>query len=197
MTNLHFVLLLCAAYLVGAIPTGVVLTRLIGADDVRKSGSGNIGATNVYRVAGRAVGVATLLCDILKGVLPVIVATKLNGSPTQIASIAIIAFLGHCYPVYLGFRGGKGVATALGIFMVLSPQGVVLAAALFVLLVWKFRYISFGSVSAAASIPFLVYAFERQLPLTLASLLIAGMVIWRHRSNIQRLINGTENRFKL
>jgi len=197
MTTLYFILLLIVAYLVGAIPTGIVLTRLIGAEDVRKSGSGNIGATNVYRVAGRSVGVATLLGDIIKGVVPVIVAMQMHGSPVQVASVASVAFLGHCYPVYLGFRGGKGVATALGIFMVLSPIGVAIASALFVVVVWKSRYISLGSICAAASIPFLVFAFERQLPVTLASVLIAGMVIWRHRGNIQRLINGSENRFNL
>jgi len=197
MMTLHFILLLIAAYLVGAIPTGVVLTRLIGADDVRKSGSGNIGATNVYRVAGRWVGVATLLGDIIKGIVPVIVAIQMQGSSTQVASVASIAFLGHCYPIYLGFRGGKGVATALGIFMVLSPKGVAIAAALFVVLVWKFRYISLGSICAAGSIPFLVFAFEKQIPLTAAAVLIAGMVIWRHRSNIQRLVAGSENRFNL
>lgn len=196
MTNLHFILFLCAAYLVGAIPTGVVLTRLIGAEDVRKSGSGNIGATNVYRVAGKGVGIATLVGDILKGVLPVVLALHLEASTAQVAWIAIVAFLGHCYPVYLGFRGGKGVATALGIFLVLSPKSVAIAAILFVFLVWKCRYISLGSISAAAAAPVLVHLFEKQLLLTFATLLIAGMVIWRHRGNIQRLVNGTENKFK-
>jgi len=196
LTITAFILLLIAAYLVGAIPTGVVLTRLVGAEDVRKSGSGNIGATNVYRVAGRGVGIATLVGDILKGVLPVVVAIQLQGSDAQVATIAAVAFLGHCYPVYLGFRGGKGVATALGIFLVLSPPAVGIAGLVFILLVWKFRYISLGSISAAATIPFLVHAFEQRLPLTLSSLMIAVMVIWRHRSNIQRLIGGTESKFK-
>ncbi len=196
MTTATFVLMLIAAYLVGAIPTGVVLTRLIGAEDVRKSGSGNIGATNVYRVAGKGVGVATLAGDILKGLLPVVVALYLAGSNLQVASVACAAFFGHCYPVYLGFRGGKGVATALGIFLVLSPKAVAIAGALFVVLVWKWRYISLGSICAAASIPLLVQVFEGRIELTVATLLIAGMVIWRHRSNIQRLVNGTENRFK-
>lgn len=196
MNTATFCLLLVGAYLVGAIPTGVVLTRLIGAEDVRKSGSGNIGATNVYRVAGRGIGVATLIGDILKGVLPVVVALQVQGTTGQVATVACVAFLGHCYPVYLGFKGGKGVATALGIFLVLSPAAVLVAAAVFVFLVWKYRYISLGSVSAAASIPFLVLYFEQQLSLTIATILIAGMVIWRHRANIQRLRNGTENKFK-
>jgi len=196
MSNLHFILLLISAYLVGAIPTGVVLTRLIGADDVRKSGSGNIGATNVYRVAGKGVGIATLLGDILKGFLPVLAAHYLQGSNLQIAAVACAAFFGHCYPVYLGFKGGKGVATALGIFLVLSPKAVAIAGALFVAIVWKWRYISLGSVCAAASIPLLVYFFNCHVELTIATLLIAAMVIWRHRSNIQRLVNGTENKFK-
>jgi len=196
LTTVTFILLLIAAYLVGAIPTGVLLTRLVGAGDVRKSGSGNIGATNVYRVAGRGVGIATLGGDILKGVIPVVAAQQLHGSTTQVALVACVAFLGHCYPVYLGFRGGKGVATALGIFLVLSPKAVLFAALLFVVLVWKWRYISLGSICAAGVIPFLVHYVERLTPLTLATLMIAAMVIWRHRSNIQRLVNGTENRFK-
>jgi glycerol-3-phosphate acyltransferase PlsY len=120
-----FLLLLLGAYLIGAIPSGVILTRIAGAGDIRQAGSGNIGATNVYRVAGRRLGIITLVCDALKGVLPLAALLALGGrSPAQLALVAAAAFLGHCYPVYLGFKGGKGVATALGIFLVLSPLSV-------------------------------------------------------------------------
>jgi glycerol-3-phosphate acyltransferase PlsY len=194
---MSFFLMLIAAYLIGAIPTGVVLTRLTGAGDIRKTGSGNIGATNVYRTAGRKLGVLTLIGDALKGLLPVLFAGAVLHYPSsQIGLVAIAAFLGHCYPVYLGFKGGKGVATALGIFLVLSPLAVLGAFVLFALLVWKWRYISLGSISAAAAIPGLIYLTERSLPLLLATLVISAIVIIRHRANIERLLKGTENRFK-
>ena len=194
---LELILIILAAYLVGAIPSGVVLTRLTGAGDVRSSGSGNIGATNVYRVAGRKLGIMTLLGDILKGVLPVLLAVKWGQLPVeQVAMVAAAAFLGHCYPVYLGFKGGKGVATALGIFIVLSPLAVLCVVPIFIVLVAIWRYISLGSICAAATVPALVFYFERSMPLLYATLFIATMVIWRHRENISRLLNGTENRFR-
>ena len=194
--TLSLIMLLLAAYLIGAIPTGVLLTRLAGAGDIRQAGSGNIGATNVYRVAGRGFGIATLLGDALKGIVPLLIARALALPPEQTALVAAAAFLGHLYPVYLGFKGGKGVATALGIFLVLSPTAVALAALLFALLLWKWRYVSLGSICAAAVVPPLVYLFTSSLPLFLASLLIAVMVIVRHRENIKRLLAGSENRFK-
>lgn len=190
-----FILFLIAAYLIGAIPSGVVLTRLTGAGDVRGSGSGNIGATNVYRTAGRKLGVLTLVGDILKGLLPMLVAAHLAFTPTQLALIAASLFLGHCYPVYIGFKGGKGVATALGIFLVLSPAAVLIVLILFVVMVWIWRYISLGSISAAAAFPFLILAIDRSLPLFLGTLFISAMVIIRHRTNIERLLAGKENKF--
>jgi len=192
------ILLIVAAYLIGAIPTGIILTKLAGGEDIRKAGSGNIGATNVYRVAGRTLGVLTLIGDCFKGLLPVLVATEafaLTGTP--LALVALAAFIGHCYPVYLGFKGGKGVATALGIFLVLSPSSIPFTLILFVLVLWKWRFISLSSISAAATIPFLVLAFERSWPLFFATLVIAGIVIWRHRGNIERLRSGDESRFNL
>ena len=193
---MHFLLLLLASYLIGAIPTGVLLTRLAGGD-VRKTGSGNIGATNVYRSFGRRLGVLTLLGDCLKGVLPVLVAAAFLHLPDlQLGAVALAVFLGHCYPVYLGFKGGKGVATALGIFLVLSPLAVLIALALFALVLWRWRYVSLASISAACAIPFLVLASKRSLPLFVATLCIAAVVVLRHRANIERLRNGTESRFK-
>ncbi len=194
---LQTTLALVAAYLIGAIPFGVVLTRLAGVGDVRSSGSGNIGATNVYRTFGRRLGLLTLLLDALKGLLPVLLAGSLfDFSPTQVALVASAAFLGHCYPVYLGFKGGKGVATALGIYLVLSPLSVLGAFLLFAGILWRWRYVSLASVSAAAAIPLLVGLFERSWPLVLATLFISLMVIGRHRANIERLRNGTETKFK-
>ncbi len=191
-------ILICASYLIGAIPTGLLLTRLLGGEDIRKAGSGNIGATNVYRVAGRKLGLITLLGDCLKGVIPLVVAQQLfQIGGANLALIAIAAFIGHCFPVYLGFKGGKGVATALGIFLVLSPLSILGALAVFILVLWKWRYISLASISAAAVIPFLVLAFSQSLSLFAATLVIALLVIWRHSSNIARLRAGTENKFNL
>ncbi len=191
-------LLLLASYLIGAIPTGVVLTRLVGGEDVRKAGSGNIGATNVYRVAGRGLGVATLVGDCLKGVLPVLVAIDGFELATQhVALVALAAFLGHCYPIYLGFKGGKGVATALGVFLVLSPLAILCALGVFVAVLYRWRFISLASISAAAVVPFLVLFFEKTPALFAATLIIAAIVIWRHRGNIERLRSGSENRFSL
>jgi glycerol-3-phosphate acyltransferase PlsY len=194
---MNLLLLLLGAYLVGAIPSGVILTRLAGAGDIRQAGSGNIGATNVYRVAGRRLGVVTLICDALKGLLPVLLVLLLGEAPpAQVALVAAAAFLGHCYPVYLGFKGGKGVATALGIYLVLSPLAVLAAFLLFAAILWKWRYVSLASISAAAATPLLVGLLERSLPILLASLFISGMVVLRHRANIERLLNGTESRFR-
>ncbi|MGE4543393.1 MAG: glycerol-3-phosphate 1-O-acyltransferase PlsY [Pedobacter sp.] len=195
MTIFYFTLI--AAYLIGAIPTGVVLTRLFGATDIRNSGSGNIGATNVYRVAGKKLGVLTLLGDALKGAVPVLIAMKLLGlGDAQVGAVAAAAFIGHCYPVYLRFKGGKGVATALGIFLVLSPLAVLGAFIIFALLLWKWRYVSLGSITAAAAIPLLVYLNSGSLSLIVTTLFISLVVIVRHHQNIQRLLNGSENRFK-
>ncbi|HDR46261.1 MAG TPA: glycerol-3-phosphate acyltransferase [Geoalkalibacter subterraneus] len=188
--------LLILSYLVGAIPCGMLLTKLAGLGDIRSAGSGNIGATNVYRVGGRCLGVFTLILDALKGVLPVFVALQVGFSPVEVALIASATFLGHCYPVYLGFKGGKGVATGLGIYLVLSPLAVSIALLVFGAVLWRWRYVSLASISAAAVIPFLVLGIEGSIPLFLATLFIAAMVIFRHRGNIERLLDGSENRFQ-
>lgn len=186
------------SYLIGAIPCGLVLTKLTGGGDIRESGSGNIGATNVYRTAGRTLGVITLLGDALKGFLPVLIAQQALGlGDAAIAGVAAAAFLGHCFPIYLGFKGGKGVATALGIYLALAPVAVLYAALVFVLLVWKYRYISLGSISAAALMPVLVWTRGNSSPVILATVLIGFLVIWRHKANIDRLLTGTENKFNL
>ncbi|HKJ29089.1 MAG TPA: glycerol-3-phosphate 1-O-acyltransferase PlsY, partial [Desulfuromonadales bacterium] len=174
-----------------------VIARLMGGEDVRQKGSGNIGATNVYRVAGKLAGVLTLVGDTLKGFLPLLAfKTWLEPTPTQLGIASAIAILGHCYPVYLKFKGGKGVATALGIFLVLSPKAVFFALIVFILTVAITRYISLGSVLAALSAPLVILLLNHQQPIFLATLFIAALVIWRHNSNIRRLLDGTENRFK-
>ena len=197
MNNSLFILIMIAIYLIAAIPTGVVLARLMGGEDVRQKGSGNIGATNVYRVAGKLAGVLTLVGDTLKGFLPLLAfKTWLEPTPTQLGIASAVAILGHCYPIYLKFKGGKGVATALGIFLVLSPKVVFFALIVFILTVAITRYISLGSVLAALSAPLLILLLKHPQSIFLATLFIAALVIWRHNSNIRRLLDGTENRFK-
>ncbi len=197
MNDLLFLLVLITIYLVAAIPTGIVLAKVMGYDDVRDKGSGNIGATNVYRVAGKLPGILTLVGDILKGLLPLLACkTWLNPTPAQLGIASVVAIIGHCYPVYLRFKGGKGVATALGIFLVLSPKAVLGAAAVFIITVAITRFISLGSVLAAMSAPLLILLLNHPQPVFLSALSIAALIVWRHRTNIKRLLDGSENRFK-
>ena len=197
MDNLFFIFVLIIIYLIAAIPTGVVLSRLMGSEDIREKGSGNIGATNVYRVAGKLAGVLTLVGDTLKGFLPLLAYKSwLAPTPAQLGVASAVAIIGHCYPIYLRFKGGKGVATALGIFLVLSPQAVLGAMIVFVLAVGITRYISLGSVLAAMSAPLLILMLNHPQPIFLTTLFIAMLVVWRHRANIRRLLGGTESRFK-
>ncbi|WP_286351530.1 MULTISPECIES: glycerol-3-phosphate 1-O-acyltransferase PlsY [Geobacter] len=192
---LNELILTAVAYIVGSIPTGLLLARASGVD-IRATGSGNIGATNVYRTLGRTVGIATLLGDCLKGLVPVLVARKLGFADPWVAAVGLAAFLGHVYTIFLGFKGGKGVATALGVFLGVSPLSVLGALALFIGIVAATRYISLGSITAAAAMPFLVAAVERRPLLVGMTLVIAVIVIVKHRENIRRLREGTENRFK-
>ena len=190
-----------AAYLLGSIPFGLLLGRLFGAADVRKVGSGNIGATNVARVAGRTAGLLTLLLDAGKGALAVLLAVRLaGGSAFWMMTAGLCALLGHCFPIWLGFRGGKGVATAAGVFLVLCPPAFLGATILFILVVAYWRFVSLGSISAAAAMPLLVYFFwaphhAPPLAITFGSLAAAILIVYKHDGNIQRLVQGDEPKF--
>lgn len=190
-----------AAYFLGSIPFGLILTRAFGRGDVRKVGSGNIGATNVARAAGLLAGLFTLVLDIGKGAGAVLLAERLsNDSATWMMIAALAALLGHGFPVWLKFQGGKGVATAAGIFLVLSPLASLAAVILFLLVVIFWRYVSLGSVCAAAAMPLLIYFLwaPRHAPplaVTIGALAAALLIIYKHRSNLQRLIEGTEPKF--
>jgi glycerol-3-phosphate acyltransferase PlsY len=184
------------SYLVGSIPTGLLLARAFGGVDIREKGSGNIGATNVYRTLGRKVGLLTLVGDCLKGLIPVLAAQALGFTSPWIALIGLAAFLGHVYTVFLGFKGGKGVATALGVFLAVSPLAVLGALAVFSLVLYKWRYVSLASITAAAVVPSLVALINKRPEFVAMSIVIAALVIWKHRENIKRLKQGTENRFR-
>ncbi len=190
-----------AAYLLGSIPFGLVLGKLFGASDVRKAGSGNIGATNVARVAGPIAGVLTLLLDAGKGALAVFLAARLSEqSSTWMMIAGLCALVGHCFPIWLGFRGGKGVATAAGVFLMLSPLSFLGAAILFFLVVLYWRFVSLGSISAAAAMPLLIYFFwaPHHAPpyaVTFGSLAAALLIVYKHDANIQRMVQGDEPKF--
>lgn len=190
-----------AAYLLGSIPFGLLLGKLFGAADVRKAGSGNIGATNVARVAGPVAGILTLLLDAAKGALAVFLAARLSEqSSTWMMIAGLCALVGHCFPMWLGFRGGKGVATAAGVFLVLSPLSFLGAALLFFLVVLYWRFVSLGSISAAAAMPLLIYFFwaPHHAPpyaVTFGSLAAALLIVYKHDANIQRMVQGDEPKF--
>jgi len=183
--------LLICAYLLGSVPTGLLLARSMGVN-IRETGSGNIGATNVYRTMGRKVGILTLIGDCLKGLIPVSLALP----PVWIAAIGLAAFLGHVYTVFLGFKGGKGVATALGVFLGTSWLAVLFGVVIFAVVLYKWRYVSLASITAAALIPVLVWLVQGGPELIVMSLAIAALVIFRHHENIARLRAGTESKFK-
>ena len=189
------------AYVLGSIPFGLLLTRVFGGGDVRKSGSGNIGATNVARVAGPLPGILTLLLDVAKGAGAVWLAGRIsNDSASWMMIAALAALLGHCFPIWLRFRGGKGVATAAGAFLVLCPPALLGSILLFLLVVFFWRYVSLASISAAAAMPLLIYLLwaphHAPPPLvTFGALAAAAIIIYKHDGNIQRLVEGEEPKF--
>jgi glycerol-3-phosphate acyltransferase PlsY len=184
-------------YLLGSIPTGLILTKLFSKADPRKTGSKNIGATNIFRTVGKTLGALTLVGDSLKGAIPIWIAIQWGESDLWIAASGLTPFLGHVFPIFLGFKGGKGVATALGVYLVISPIAVLIEFIIFVVIVWKWRFVSLGSITCATTIPILIAFFrsDSQLYFVL-SVIIAALILYRHQSNISRLLQGTENKWK-
>jgi acyl phosphate:glycerol-3-phosphate acyltransferase len=193
-----FLFTVITSYLLGSIPFGYLLVRVFRGEDVRKTGSGNIGATNVSRTSP-GLGAATLVLDALKGFAAVALARRLHPGDAQFMAVAaLFTIAGHMFPVWLGWRGGKGVATALGAFLCMAPKPVLLMIAVFVVVVAIFRYISLGSLVAALCFPILVMVLEHY---TLTPILpIVGacaLIILRHHENISRLMQGNESKFSL
>jgi len=190
------------AYLLGSIPWGVVLTRLFTATDIRQQGSGNIGTTNVSRVAGPTLGLLTFAGDILKGAVPVFLALKLAGQyqgahDMFLAIVALAAFFGHLFPLFLKFKGGgKGVATAAGCFTVLSPLACLAALAAFSVLLLCSRRVSAGSLAAAAILPIAVWFSTLSWEITAGAAIMSVSIFIRHVDNIRRIVAGTEPKFK-
>lgn len=184
------------AYLLGSVPFGYLLVRWQKGVDVRSTGSGSTGATNVMRNIGIVGFVATFILDVGKGTAAVLLASRLtSGDPRWIAASSVAAILGHCFPVWLKFRGGKGVATGVGVFLALAPVQVALALVIFAIVVGIWRYISLGSIVATAAFPLLVYFMKHPpLPIVLGAAVSALIIIAMHHANIRRLLNGTENK---
>lgn len=197
-----FVILI--AYLLGSIPFGYLIVRAKEGGDIRQTGSGGTGATNVSRRAGKAAGILTLLLDAMKGAAAVLFSMWVFGPPlySWIAAAAVAVLLGHIFPVWLRFRGGKGVATAVGVFLVLAPAAVAVALLIFIGIVFLTRYVSLGSIVAALTIPLLIWLqhvfvrpFEAPEALLAAASLSALLIIFAHRENIARLVQGRESKF--
>ena len=200
---LRFAIVLITAYLLGSIPFGYLIVRARAGADIRETGSGGTGATNVSRRAGKGAGVLTLILDALKGVSAILIGRLILGdSSWLIAGAAILVIVGHMFPIWLGFRGGKGVATAVGVFLVLAPLALAGAGVIFLVIVVLTRYVSLGSITAAATIPLFVWLQHGLIrPVTnigatmCAAVIAASLIIFAHRSNIQRLAQGTESKF--
>lgn len=198
-------LALILAYLLGSIPFGFLIVKMISGADIRETGSGGTGATNVTRKAGKGAGIVTLIFDALKGVAAVTVARLLTGEEGTswvVAGAGVMAVIGHCFPVWLKFKAGKGVATGLGVFLAIVPWAVMAAVIVFVVIVWRTRFISLGSVLAAAFVPLWVWLFHTWLepvshflPIIAALSASSAIIIAKHHENIQRLMAGTENKF--
>ena len=198
--NIQVTVLTIIAYLIGSIPTGIVVAKILGAPDPRAVGSGNIGATNVGRAAGKAAGIITLIGDVLKGFLITLLALYILGSsseansPLAISIVAFSVFLGHLFPVFLKFKGGKGVATTLGVFLAIGPFQAILALILFIIIVAIFKHVSVASMIASVSIPLLLNLSPATSPYIPLAVIISVLIILKHSDNIKRLIQGTENK---
>lgn len=188
------VVLVAIAYLAGSVPFGLLIARLKGNVDLRRVGSGNIGATNVLRAVGKGAAALTLIGDIGKGAAAVALARGLGASSRILAAVALAAVLGHLFPIFLRFRGGKGVATTLGVVLAAMPVvgGLLLLVWLLVAVVW--RYSSLAALAAAAALPALVWLLDGRPVMVLFGALSAALIFWRHRENIGRLRHGTEGR---
>ncbi|CAB5116748.1 Acyl-phosphate:glycerol-3-phosphate O-acyltransferase PlsY (EC [Olavius algarvensis associated proteobacterium Delta 3] len=196
--KLPYLLLPVFAYLLGSVPFGLVLTRLFSDVDIRREGSGNIGATNVRRTAGNTLGVMTLAGDVFKGAFPVYLAgaaVDMSSTPGQVfvSIVAIAAIAGHFFPVYLTFRdGGKGVATTTGAFLMISPAAILVALLVFILCVCWFNRVSVASMAAAAALPVCIWETTGSGVLTGTATLVAAAIVIRHKDNLVRLLRGTE-----
>jgi glycerol-3-phosphate acyltransferase PlsY len=198
-------LLAVASYLLGSIPVGYLLVRLFRNQDIRSVGSGNIGATNVLRSGGKSLGAATFALDVIKGAAAVALAALIAPQfatvlhPREVEAIAaVVAVLGHMFPIWLRFHGGKGVATGFGVFLVAAPWAALSSIALFFIVLMLSRYVSLASILGAGSFPFFAYFLvhgDKPAFFIAAQVIVAALIILKHHANVRRLLTGTENRF--
>ena len=191
------ILLPLGGYLLGSVSSAVLVSKLMGLPDPRQSGSGNPGATNVLRLGNKPAAALTLLGDVLKGVLPVLIAKYLDADTTGIALAGLGAFLGHLFPVFFGFAGGKGVATSLGIFLALNPLIAGSQVALWALMALVFRYSSLAALVTALATPVLLSWQMGDPVLTAFGIILGALLVFRHRANIVRLVQGNESKIQL
>jgi acyl phosphate:glycerol-3-phosphate acyltransferase len=192
---MEIVLLVLLAYLLGSIPTGFLFGFFSGVD-IREAGSGNVGATNVARVVGKKQGVVTLIVDVTKGFFPIFLSFQLGFDLTAGALVGLSAFLGHLYPIFLRFQGGKGVATGLGVFIGIDPVVAVVLLALFAMVVAGTRRVSVASMAAAGTAPVALWLLSYAPVVVVVGAIIGLMIVFRHRDNIRRLLSGTEPKFQ-
>ncbi len=186
--------LVVVGYLLGSIPFGLLIARTSGGVDVRRVGSGNIGATNVLRAAGKGAAALTLMLDVLKGWAPVALATSLGEPAALLAAVGLAAFLGHLYPIFLGLRGGKGVATSLGVLLALNVPAALLIAAVWLLTAALIRYSSVAALVASVTSPVFIWLVDGRPPCIVLTVVLAGFIVFRHRDNFKRLVAGEESR---
>ncbi len=191
---MHWAGLVIAAYLIGSIPMGLIFGKLIWKKDLRRFGSHNIGATNAWRILGRKAGLLIFILDFLKGQLGVLLGAYLFASPGAMVVGGLFAVLGHMFPIFIGFRGGKGVATGLGVIAALMPKVTLIVVVVWLVLTLITRYVSVASIIAAVLTPILAAAFKEPIIYFLFALVIAVFIVFRHRENIQRLKAGHENK---
>lgn len=191
------VVLMIVAYILGSIPNALWIGKVFKGIDVREHGSKNTGSTNAARVLGAKLGILTLILDISKGAIPALIATMLLDSSISVILVGICAILGHSFSIFMKFKGGKAVATTVGVFIVLVPGAILLAAVIFFLVFGITRYVSLSSMIGAISLPIWIILFYKNIPLTIFGIIIAILIIVRHKSNIQRLLNGTESKFSI
>lgn len=191
------VVLMIVAYILGSIPNALWIGKVFKGIDVREHGSKNTGSTNAARVLGAKLGILTLILDISKGAIPTLIATMLLDSSISVILVGICAILGHSFSIFMKFKGGKAVATTVGVFIVLVPGAILLAAVIFFLVFGITRYVSLSSMIGAISLPIWIIIFYKNIPLTIFGIIIAVLIIVRHKSNIQRLLNGTESKFSI
>jgi glycerol-3-phosphate acyltransferase PlsY len=187
-------LAILTAYLIGSVPFALLLARRSGAPDLRRVGSGNLGAANVFRASGPRAGLVVAMLDAAKGAASVLLAARLSSNAAAPAAAGLAAIIGHVYPIWLRFRGGKGVATACGVFSILAPLAAVPALTVFTLTLLATRYVSLGSVLATIALPPIAYWLGSPAPAVAVAVAAATLIVFRHRSNLLRLRRGTERR---